>query len=227
MKIILVAIMILVSTVSAYAKEQWIITSLEWEPYAGVALPEQGTSIKILRDALKKVDVELIVEFLPWTRAKLTAKDESHVGYFPSWQDEVDEGFIASPQIDNSELSVIKRAGKEVKYTNMEELFRNYNVGVVSNYVYPKDVMNVMKIHPTHVERAISDEILMRKLVADRQPVVLTSAKVITHLAKKEKKQDFIEVVAEIQQMPLVMAFRNDKDAQRKIEMLTKALNSK
>ena len=88
--------------------EQWIITSLNFPPYSVVDIYNQGASIKILKDALKADNIDLIVEFLPWARAKKTATGESYTGFFPAWPEEVDEGFTASVQIDKSSIAVMK-----------------------------------------------------------------------------------------------------------------------
>ncbi len=39
------------------AEEVWVITSLNWQPYSGAALANQGNSIQRLRELLKKDNI--------------------------------------------------------------------------------------------------------------------------------------------------------------------------
>lgn len=204
--------------------EQWIITSLDFPPYSGVDIDNQGTSIKILKDALRAENIELIVEFLPWARAKKTATGESYSGFFPAWPEEVDEGFTASVPIDKSSIAVMKQAGTDVKFSSIFELFQNYKVGIVQTYIYPEVVVRAMKIHPANVDKAPGDLTLMRKTAEGRHPVLISDPRVISYLSVKDGRKGKIELVSVIEEKPLVLAFKNDNDTARKAAILKSAM---
>jgi polar amino acid transport system substrate-binding protein len=94
-KALLIATAVLFSQVAS-AAETWKITSLDWQPFSGKALPEGGASIAVLRAALKAEGIELQVEFYPWTRAIETAKQPGYAGVYPSWPEDVAPGFTGS-----------------------------------------------------------------------------------------------------------------------------------
>jgi polar amino acid transport system substrate-binding protein len=48
--IIIFIIMAIVLEVKSYAEEVWKITSLNWEPYSGAELINQGNSVQKLRE---------------------------------------------------------------------------------------------------------------------------------------------------------------------------------
>ena len=45
------------------------LTSLEWPPYTGSELPQQGASMAVVEAAFDAMGHDLEVRFLPWQRA--------------------------------------------------------------------------------------------------------------------------------------------------------------
>ena len=85
-----IVIMIITGSVVVYkaeAKEVWVITSLNWQPYSGAEIMNQGNSIQKLRSILKKEKIELLVEFHPWKRSQAKAKSKEYIGYFEPYFD--------------------------------------------------------------------------------------------------------------------------------------------
>lgn len=220
--VFILSVLLTLMCTNAIAGETWVVASLEWAPYCGISMDKQGKSIEKLREGLKGEGIELLVEFYPWQRAKMTAKSDSYVGYFPAWTAEIDPGFIASVPIDNSEVAVIKLKGTEVKFNNLFELFQNYKVGVVRGYGYPNSVAKAMKAHPTHVDEANDEVLLLRKMYVSRYPVIISDPLVTQYAAAKEKIEG-VEVVQSISKEPLVMAVREGEGSARKLEILKRA----
>lgn len=125
--------------------ETWKVTSLNWQPYAGETLKNQGRSVEKLKKLLKKNRINIEVEFYPWNRAKLKAKESAYLGYFPAWPEEVKEGFVASVEIDSSQIGFIKLENKAITYKTNKELFEKYRFGIVESYVYPKELTKFFK----------------------------------------------------------------------------------
>ncbi|MCP4021631.1 MAG: ABC transporter substrate-binding protein, partial [Desulfobacteraceae bacterium] len=59
--------------VYAFANEIFL-TSAEYPPYFGEKLENQGFITEIIREAFKRVDYKMKVEFFPWARAEMIAK---------------------------------------------------------------------------------------------------------------------------------------------------------
>jgi len=214
----------MVFTSNLYAVETWKIASLNWQPYAGSEIENQGSSIQKLRELLKKEDIKLIVEFYPWNRAKkLVETNNEYVGIFPAWPEDVFDGSIISPAIDWSEISILKLSENEVKFKNIDELFEKYTVGVVNTYIYPKEINDAMKKYPQHVEGATSEITLLKKLSIGRGVVAITDPKVMLHLAEKEGISN-IEVINYIMKKELVVAFSDSKENRKRLKLLVKLL---
>lgn len=220
-----VAFIMLSIAVNSYAEETWKITSLNWEPYSGAEMENQGSSIKKLREVLQKNGIKLIVEFYPWPRAQKIAKTKEYVGYFPAWPEEVHEGFIASPPVDWSLVSVLKRSGSSVSFDSIDDLFRKYNVGIVKTYTYPKVINDAMKKYPDHVDQAYDEIMLLKKLSIGRHLVAITDPNVMIYLSKNEDITN-IEPIKVIMKKELVVALRDDKENAKRINLLKKLLNS-
>ena len=208
-------------TTNCFAEETWKITSLDWQPYSGAELSNQGNSIQQLRQLLKKEDISLIVEFYPWKRAQSKAKTEEFIGYFPAWPEEVKKGFIASPAIDMSEIAIIKNTDSVVEYDNIEDLFSKYVVGLVMTYSYPKTIDKAAKNNPENVDNAPNEVALMKKLSGGRHPVAITDPNVIQYLADKNGVGN-IQVEEIVMKKELVISFSDTPENRKRIKLLKK-----
>ena len=221
-----VSILIIMTVMwSTHAEEVWKITSLNWEPYSGATIASQGNAIQELRELLKKADIRLIVEFCPWKRAQLTAKGPDYVGYFPAWPEEVADGFVASPPIDWSEISILKRADTELEFNSIDELFEKYTVGIIHTYVYPKVITDAMAKYPNHVDKTPNEASLLKKLSVGRCQAAITDPNVMMYLAETEGISN-ITPVQVVMKKELVLALRDQPDNQARIDLLKKLLDS-
>lgn len=215
----IVVVMVLITPRPVIAEEVWRIASLNWEPYSGAQLPEQGASIQALRAILQPHGIRLEVDFFPWRRAQMMAQDEIYVGYFPAWPTEVQAGFVGSAAIDYSHLAIIKRSDSEVRFSSLDSLFRDYRIGLVKTYIYPQQITDIISKYPEQVIWAETERALIRKLSIGRHPVALTDPKVMRYQLEQEHL-DNIELVQILEQTPLVLALRNQKDNQARIKLL-------
>ena len=206
------------------AAEVWKFTSLDWEPYSGKSLTEQGTSVKLLKDKLEAaLGVEIVVEFYPWKRAQALAQTGGYVGYFPAWPEEVQEGFIASPAVDWSEIAVLKIKDTVLEFISVEQLFEKYRVGLVETYTYPQEIEAARTKHAKNAELAPDETLLAKKLQAGRNQAAITDPSVMKFVGQKVGVDD-IEVVKVLEKKELVIALRNDQENQERIARIRKAL---
>lgn len=206
---------------SALSEEVWKITSLNWEPYSGAELSNQGNSIQKLREALRAKGIRLVVEFYPWKRAQKLAGTKDYIGYFPAWPEEVSTGFVASPAVDVSEISLMKRSDNTVIYTGINDLFKNYKVGIIKTYVYPKEITDAMEKYPSNVDETPNELSLLRKLVNGRNSVAITDPNVMLYLAGKEGLSN-VESLKVIMNKDLVVSLRDEPDNKKRIALLNK-----
>lgn len=222
-KCVFAFVFVLAVAVHSTAEETWKITSLNWEPYSGAEMTNEGNSIQKLRELLRQEGIRLIVEFYPWKRAQAKARSTEYVGYFPAWPEEVARKFIASPPVDWSEVGVLKLSSSSVSFESIDELFKKYTVGFVNTYKYPRLISDAMKKYPDHVDGAPNEVSLLRKLSRGRHHVAITDPSVMAYLAEREGI-DNIEPVKILMEKELVVAFRDDKENRKRLQLLKKLL---
>lgn len=205
------------------AGEVWKIASLNWEPYSSALMTTQGNSIQKLRLLLKRVDIELVVEFYPWRRAQQLAKEPGYVGYFPAWPEEVVEGFTASPAVDWSSIGVMKRPGFNSAGEDLGKMFRESKVGLISTYVYPESISREAARHASSVSYAPNEKSLLRMLSKGRYDYAITDPYVMGYLADFAGEYQ-VEVDRVLMKKALVLAIRNDEHTRDRLELLGRLL---
>lgn len=168
---------------SAHAKEKVFLTSLEWPPYAGANLPEQGASVAVAKAAFDAMGYELVVEFYPWSRAVNLAKNNpKYAGYFPEYYSESGaQEWVFSESMGSSPLGFAQPANKPVNWSSMKDL-EQYTIGVVRGYVNTEafdekvangeikaipvtaDLNNMQKVATGRIDMAVIDKNVMNYL---------------------------------------------------------------
>ncbi|MFW5497996.1 MAG: substrate-binding periplasmic protein [Maridesulfovibrio sp.] len=222
MKTVFTLIVAISIVMPAFAAEKWKITSLDWEPYSGKELPDQGKSIAKLRQALQSIGIILEVEFLPWARAKAMAVQPEYIGYFPAWPEEVNEGFIASPAVDKSKIAIM--APRHICIPDsIDYLFAKHIVGLVKTYKYPEEITEPAKRYEDNVDQAPDENSLVQKLIRGRCEVAITDPSVMDYYAKKNGIGNIV-VLKQLFETPLVLAIRKSEHSDRILKIVTNAL---
>ncbi len=216
----------LILSVSFCMAETWKITSLDWQPYSGSNLANQGNSVQKLRQVLKKANIELIVEFYPWKRAQKLAGEPGYVGYFPAWPEEVSEGFIASDTVDLSELGLITsiKMKPKIKFDSVDELFRKFKIGYIKTYVYPANITAAIKKYPDNVDSAPHERSLMKKASIGRIDAGITDPNVTLFLAEQDSISNIVALDKILEVKPLVVSFRKGSDNVKRLQLLNELL---
>lgn len=222
-QVLLLSLVMLFIGLCNISAETWKITSLDWQPYSGSDMVNKGNSLQKLENLLKSEGIELIVEFYPWARAQHTAKTPDYVGYFPAWPEEVTEGFIASEAIDWSEIAVMKRTNLAIKFTNLEDLFSNYKMGLIETYEYPQEIVDLAKKFPKNIDYSPNEAALVRKISAERNDLGITDPLVMQYYANRHGISN-VEIFEVLMKKELVLAFRDSPDNLKRIELLNKLL---
>ena len=200
--------------------ETWKVASLDWQPYSGSDLANQGNSVEKLKKLFKSEGIELVVEFFPWLRAQKNAKTEDYIGYFPAWPEEVKEGFVASPAVDYSYLGVLSYKGSGSTWDNIDSVFSHNKIGVVQTYVYPKDIDAAIKKYPKNVDFSPDEVALVKKTSLKRISIAITDPKVMFYNAKKFGLRNIVVINNSIEKKDLVIALRNDEENKKRIELI-------
>lgn len=174
-------------SLSSHADKTVYLTSLDWPPYSGNTLKEQGASVAVAKAAFKAMGYNLVVEFLPWSRAVNLAKQpgSKYMGYFPEYySDDVAKEFAYSDAMGTGPLGFAQNAKKPVNWNSLDDL-SNFSIGVVRDYVnttefdsrvasgkikvipVSADVNNMQKVAAGRIDMAVVDKNVMNYLFAN------------------------------------------------------------
>jgi polar amino acid transport system substrate-binding protein len=159
------------------------LTSLEWPPFTGEHLKDQGTNTVVVKAAFKAMGYSAEVEFVPWSRAVALAREsDEFIGYFPEYlADSVAEQFIYSDPIGRSPIGFVERADAPVVWTTLKDL-QGLTIGTVQDYVNTDEFDRMAATGELKVETAIDDVSNVRKVLAGRIPLAVIDRNVLEYL---------------------------------------------
>jgi polar amino acid transport system substrate-binding protein len=101
----------------AEAAEPIRLVSLEWEPYIGPSLPEQGFAAAVVRAAFADQGLAVEIEFHPWERALELARSGAVDGLVPEYYNgEREAEFAFSAPLITGPLVFYKRRADALRY---------------------------------------------------------------------------------------------------------------
>ena len=206
MKNIILALMISLFVLPAVA-EKVHLTSLDWPPYAGKTLAEQGASVAVAQAAFKAMGHELVVDFFPWSRAvKLASESGSkYVGYFPEYLYESSE-FVFSAPMGQGPLGLVERTDKAINWSALQDLSK-YSIGVVQDYVNTDELDAMIAAGTIKAQVAPSDELNIQKVAGGRIDAAVIDANVMSYLLANSPKLD--KVAGQVQMNSKLLTNKN------------------
>lgn len=177
------ALCLALASIPAQAADTVWLTSLEWPPYVGEQLAEQGASAVVVREALTSAGKELKIGFYPWARAVETAKkDQNFIGYFPEYYaKEIEAEFIFSDSIGTSPLGFVQNAASPVSWSSLADL-KGKTIGTVQGYVNTAEFDAMAASGELTVEPSSSDATNIKKLAAGRIDMAVIDKSVLAYL---------------------------------------------
>ncbi len=163
--LLLVLVFLMVGTNVFAASKTIKLATLDWEPYIGRDLKDNGYVAEIVREAFRRKGYTVKIKFLPWARVLKMAKDGKVDGYFPEYYSaERENEFLFSNEFPGGPLGFFKRKDSDISYNKLTDL-KPYRIGVVRGYVNTKefDAADYLKKEP-----ALDDLTNIKKLLAGR-----------------------------------------------------------
>jgi ABC-type amino acid transport/signal transduction systems, periplasmic component/domain len=164
------------------------MTSLEWPPYAGESLPNQGMVVQYAAAIFARMGYELKVTFLPWRRAvRAVEEQDRYAGFFPEYSTPTRESqFYCSQPMMYVPLSIVESgAFPHRQWRSLKELSA-YRIGVVSGYLNTPEFDTLVINGVLHTEEAPSDLLNIRKVAAGRLPMAVVDPDVLDYYLKQE-----------------------------------------
>lgn len=146
--------------------EKLTFATLNWEPFYGENLPENGFFAALSREAFKRAGYDLELEFMPWKRALELAKRGKYDGILGAYynKDRTESFYFTDPVSQNEEVFIQKK-GRGITYSNLDEL-KKYKVGSLLGSAQgkelgemgfsvedaPDEIMNLKKLNAGRVD---------------------------------------------------------------------------
>ncbi len=182
-----IAVMLFFSSES-FAGKKIVLASLNWEPYIGSNMENNGYVAELVREAFKRKGYDLEIKFMPWARVIKKAKDGSFDGYFPEYfAEELKNNFKVSTPFPGGPLGFYKIRGTEIKFNSIKDL-TPYRIGVVRGYVNTKefdeadylkkeevkeDLLNFRKLFKKRLDLVVADKFVGKYVVSKILPTKL------------------------------------------------------
>ena len=187
MRNILLAISLILAASLSFAEDKVIhLTSLDWPPYSGKSLAQQGASVAVAEEAFKAMGYQLKVDFFPWSRAVALAKDSNsqYAGYFPEYfSDDTAKDFIYSDAMGSGPLGFAERKDKSISWSTLADL-KPYRIGIVQDYINTAEFDAMIANKSLKSSMTTSDENNLKKLVGGRIDLAVVDKNVMNYLFK-------------------------------------------
>jgi len=195
------------------------LTSLEWPPYSGQDLPNQGASIAVAKAAFEAMGHTLEVDFFPWSRAVALAKsDDSYVGYFPEYLYESDD-FLFSQPMGKGPLGFVEQTSNPIQWESLDDL-KAYQIGVVQDYVNTAELDAMIASGEIDAPAVTSDSQNVLKVALGRVDVAVVDSNVLDFLLANDPRVSKVKGKVQMNDKLLVtkdlyIAFKNNSAGQR------------
>lgn len=179
------------------------LSTLEWAPYTGAALPGQGVVSATIVEALKASGQRVEVQFFPLSRAvRLVDSDSAYVGFFPAYYSRE----RAARYLYSDPVVFLERTDKPVKWTSYDDL-QGQRIGVVRGFVNTEELDARIASKVLLSEEAPDDRSNILKLVAGRIDLAVVDRQVYMHLVQTDPQ--LARVAAQLQTNPKVLESKN------------------
>jgi polar amino acid transport system substrate-binding protein len=198
--------------------EQVLLTSLDWPPYSGATLTQQGASTAVVRAAFKAVGLDLGVHYYPWSRSVFYVRstDSMYLGYFPEYYAEaLTKDFLFSDPIGRGPLGFAQRKRQQITWRTLDDL-RHFRIGVVRGYINTQRFDQMAADGQLTVQEVGKDKSNLLMLVNGRIDLAVIDRYVMNYLfehdadlAKAKSLISFNDRLLDDRQ--LYVCFRNDE----------------
>jgi polar amino acid transport system substrate-binding protein len=162
------------------------LASLDWPPYTGHQLEQQGETSVLVRQVFAAMQLEVQTEFLPWSRAIRASEKNGalYAGYFPEYYSDHPK-FILSDSLGSSELGFVEATAKPLGQLSVG-LLSTLQLGVVQDYVNLRLVDQMIARGQLIPQVALSDRQNVLKVVMGRLDLAVIDARVLWYLLEHD-----------------------------------------
>lgn len=154
--------------------------TLEWGPYIGKNMPENGYVAELMKEAFKRMGYRLELNYMPWARTLEEAKACRYDVLFPEYMDEErKKDFYYTDQYPGGPVGFYKKKEKQISWSGKLEELRGLKIGTVRGYVNPPEFESSEAFTK---ESATDDETNIKKLEGGRVDLIIVDKFVATYI---------------------------------------------
>lgn len=210
---------LLLLTWQVQANQRVVMTSLNWPPYSGEELIEQGVSVAIAKEAFAAMGYQLVVEFKPWVRTVTTASRKAqYIGYFPEYYFDTQE-FVFSDPIGHGPLGLVENTQSPIRWSTLSDLTQ-YRVGTVKGYVNTPEFDQMVASGSLTVEETLDDLRNVYKVAKGRLDAAVIDANVLDFLIRRDSRSALLSKRLRMNptllaEKDLFLAFNNSEEGRK------------
>lgn len=170
------------------------LASLEWMPFSGATLPDDGLSGAVIAEVEKRLGNSVKVQFFAWKDAiaKVEA-DAGFAGYFPVYYtaERAEMKCYLSQPIGKSETGIGYLKESPIQWKKPADL-ASLKIGVVEGYANSAEFDAAVKQGRQSIELTSSDTNNVRKLVTKKIPGIVIDKQVLRFLTMRSSAKDSV-----------------------------------
>ncbi|MEB0138840.1 MULTISPECIES: transporter substrate-binding domain-containing protein [unclassified Undibacterium] len=159
------------------------LASLEWSPYVGHALPEEGWVAAIVKAAAGAAHWRSEIAYFPWSRTLQEGlNNPEFAGYFPAFYlKEREKSCYFSHSLGNSVVGFASLSDKHFDWQSLSDL-KGLTIGTVQDYANGEEFDTLVQQRLLKTDNAPSDLSNLRKLLIGRVDVIVIDQNVLRQL---------------------------------------------
>jgi|GEM_PF-677082 len=158
-----------------------VIATLEWPPYIGTDLPDNGYVAKVIREALAASGLTIRFDFMPWARAVTLLRSGEIMVAAPVYRNAArDKDCVFSAPFPGGPLVLLAMPGRGRRWKDLREL-AGLRIGVTRGYGHT-DAFDAADFLTK--EQANDDVSNLRKLLAGRIDAFAADRYMVGHLLR-------------------------------------------
>ncbi|GGQ04684.1 substrate-binding periplasmic protein [Shewanella litoralis] len=202
------------------------LSTLEWPPFSGSELPEQGINSQIISKALSFENHTLAIAVLPWNRAARSVTTGQAVGYYPTYFNPAN-GLLFSNPIGASPIVLIERKNNPIIWDKVSDL-NQYELGVLKGYINTVEIDEMIANGSQKFETGIDEKQNILKLAAGRIDTIIMDVNVFEYLKSDPqvaKVAPLLQVNPKIvQDKTLHITFNNTQEGKKWCDIVNQGL---
>jgi polar amino acid transport system substrate-binding protein len=163
------------------------LASLEWLPYVGPGLAQDGLSGAVATAVAKQFGYKAKIDYFPWTRAmQVGREDQSFSGYFPAYytEERARQCHFSAP-MGHSTVGLAYLKDKPLRWNTVNDL-AGMKIGVVAGYSNGAEFDALVKQGKLTIDTSPGDLFNLKKLLASRVQAAVVDRAVLRYLLLTE-----------------------------------------